>query len=254
MGADRDRNSTALAQEIGAIDRVVSLEEGARTADVVVLATPVDHIQRIITDCLDQLSASAVLIDMGSTKQQIVDQVREHPRRGQYVAAHPIAGREKSGPAAARADLMQDHTMIVCDPQDSAPDALRVANTLFESLRMSVVYAQASDHDLRLAYTSHLPHMLAFALSNTILDEAQSVEMGSSSGGGLRSVIRLALHAADMWTPIFMQNQTHVKDGVDKLILKLTEFSQALAQDDAKEVHRLVAKANQIEELINRPV
>ncbi len=123
MGADRDRNSTALAQEIGAIDRVVSLEEGARTADVVVLATPVDHIQRIITDCLDQLSASAVLIDMGSTKQQIVDQVREHPRRGQYVAAHPIAGREKSGPAAARADLMQDHTMIVCDPQDSAPDA-----------------------------------------------------------------------------------------------------------------------------------
>ncbi len=96
--------------------------------------------------------------------------------------------------------------------------------------------------------------MLAFALSNTILDEAQSVEMGSSSGGGLRSVIRLALHAADMWTPIFMQNQTHVKDGVDKLILKLTEFSQALAQDDAKEVHRLVAKANQIEELINRPV
>lgn len=252
LGVDRSTDHLSSAQALGAIDRSVPLAQGVAEADVVVLAIPVNHIVSIIRPCLDQLREGAVLTDMGSTKEAIVAQVRSHAHRGRYVAAHPIAGREKSGPEAARADLMTDKTMIVCDPDDSDEDALRTALSLFDVLKMNVSFADAAAHDLRLAYTSHLPHLLAFALSNTILNEEQKAEMIDSAGGGLKSVIRLALHSAHMWTPIFTQNRGHLIDATDKLIAQLTEVRRTLEREDAEAVHRWVAQANDIEKLLSK--
>ena len=178
--------------------------------------------------------------------------MRRHPRRGRYVAAHPIAGREKSGPTAARADLMADHIMIVCDQEQSDEDALRLALRLFETLAMKVTFTNSADHDWRLSYTSHLPHLLAFALSNTILDEERRTELIDSAGGGLKSVIRLALHSSQMWTPIFSHNRANLAEATDKLIAHLTDLRDALEKDDVNEINRLVTKANRIENLLNR--
>lgn len=252
MGVDQNEENAATALALEAIDRVVGLEEGLQTADATVLAIPVDHILTLLERCLDLVPEQSVLIDMGSTKEQLTARVRHHPRRGRYVAAHPIAGREKAGPAAARADLLADHVMIVCDQEQSDDDALRVALRLFETLEMKVAYTNSADHDWRLSYTSHLPHLLAFALSNTILDEARRTELIDSSGGGLKSVIRLALHSAQMWTPIFSHNRTNLTEATDKLIAHLTDLREALEKDDVEEINRLVTNANQIETLLNR--
>ena len=252
LGVDRSADNLSSAQALGAIDRSVSLEEGVAEADVIVLAIPVNHIVDTIASCLSQMRADAVLVDMGSTKEAIVAQVRSHPRRGRYVAAHPIAGREKSGPTAARADLMVGKPMIVCDPDDSDEDARQTALTLFQTLEMKVSFADAAAHDLRLAYTSHLPHLLAFALSNTILNEAQRTEMVDSAGGGLKSVIRLALHSADMWTPIFEQNQGPLIEATDKLIAQLSEIRNTLEASSTEAVYRWVARANDIEKLLSK--
>ncbi len=250
LGVDNNQENASTALELGIIDQIVSLEAGLEQADVTVLAIPVDHIVSIINHCLDRLPKQAVLLDMGSTKAAIAACVKDHPRRGRYVAAHPIAGREKAGPAAARHDLMFDKPMLICDRERSDPDALQRAVALFETLSMRITYTSSAKHDRRLSYTSHLPHLLAFGLSNTILAEEENTEMLDSAGGGLKSVVRLALHSAQMWTPIFVQNRNHLMEANSRLIAQLLALQQALESNDAEAINALIARANSIEDLL----
>ena len=252
LGVDANLANASAALELGAIDRIVTLEEGVSEADVTVLAIPVDHIVSSIHHCLNLLPERSVLIDMGSTKEAIAEHVRHHPRRGRYVAAHPIAGREKSGPTAARPDLMVGKPMLICDRERSDPDALQRAVALFSTLNVRVTYTSSVQHDRRLSYTSHLPHLLAFALSNTILAEEENTEMLDSAGGGLQSVVRLALHSSQMWTPIFVQNRQHLIEATGKLITQLTKLQEALERNDASEIDALVSAANSIEDLLRK--
>ena len=250
LGVDSNQENASVALELGIIDQIVSLEEGLARADVTVLAIPVDHIVSVINHCLDVLPKQAVLMDMGSTKAAIAAVVREHPRRGRYVAAHPIAGREKAGPTAAHHELMFHKPMLICDRERSDPDALQRAVHLFETLNMRITYTSSVKHDRRLSYTSHLPHLLAFALSNTILAEEENTEMLDSAGGGLKSVVRLALHSAQMWTPIFVQNRDHLMEANGRLITQLLALQEALENNDAEAINALIAQANSIENLL----
>ena len=250
LGVDADPENAATALELGIVDQIVSLEEGLARADVTVLAIPVDHIVATINHCLDVLPPQAVLMDMGSTKAAIAAAVQDHPRRGRYVAVHPIAGREKAGPTAAHHELMFHKPMLICDRERSDPDALQRAVVLFERLSMRITYTRSAKHDRRLSYTSHLPHLLAFALSNTILAEEENTEMLDSAGGGLKSVVRLALHSAQMWTPIFVQNRDHLMEANGRLIGQLIALQQALENNDAEAINALIARANSIENLL----
>lgn len=250
LGVDNDQKNVSAALERGAIDQIVSLDEGLARADVTVLAIPVDHIVSIINHCLDGLPKQAVLLDMGSTKEAIAACVKDHPQRGRYVAAHPIAGREKAGPTAAHHELMLHKPMLICDRERSDPDALRQAVALFETLSMRITYTSSAKHDRRLSYTSHLPHLLAFALSNTILAEEENTEMLDSAGGGLKSVVRLALHSAQMWTPIFVQNRDHLMEANRRLIAQLLALQETLENNDAEAINALIARANSIEDLL----
>ncbi len=252
LGVDANQANASTAFELGTIDQIVSLEEGLAQADVTVLAIPVDHIVSVINHCLDVLPPQAVLIDMGSTKAAIAKCVHSHPQRGRYVAAHPIAGREKAGPMAARHDLMFHKPMLICDRKRSAPDALQMAVALFETLSMRITYTSSAKHDRRLSYTSHLPHLLAFALSNTILAEEENTEMLDSAGGGLKSVVRLALHSAQMWTPIFVQNRDHLMEANGRLMIQLAALQEALENNDAEAINTLIARANSIEDLLRK--
>ena len=252
LGVDQHQKNASLALELGAIDQVVTFEEGLSVADVVVLAIPVDHIVASINRCLDLMPERSVLIDMGSTKEAIAKCVRHHPRRGRYVAAHPIAGREKSGPAAARYDLMVGKPVLICDRERSDEDALATAIALFNVLTPRITYTSSAQHDRRLSYTSHLPHLLAFALSNTILAEEENTEMLDSAGGGLQSVVRLALHSSQMWTPIFTQNRDHLMEANAKLMTQLAKLQEVLKKNDAEGMDALVSNANTIEGLLRK--
>ncbi len=252
LGVDSSKENVSLALKLGIVDQVVTLEEGVSTADVTVLAIPVNGILSSIDHCLNLIPAQSVLIDMGSTKETIAVHVRHHPRRKRYVAAHPIAGREKSGPAAAHHELMVGKPMLICDKEYSDSDALLCAVTLFNSLNMRITYTSSAKHDRRLSYTSHLPHLLAFALSNTIMAEEENTEMLDSAGGGLQSVVRLALHSSEMWTPIFTQNRHHLIEATTKLMTHLAALQEVLEKNDAEGINDLVAKANKIESLLRK--
>ncbi len=250
LGVDNNPENAATALELGVIDQIVSQEEGLAQADVTVLAIPVDHIVASINHCLDGLPERAVLLDMGSTKAAIAAVVNDHPRRGRYVAAHPIAGREKAGPTAARHELMFHKPMLICDRERSDSDALQRAVELFSTLEMRITYTTSAKHDRRLSYTSHLPHLLAFALSNTILAEEENTEMLNSAGGGLKSVVRLALHSAQMWTPIFAQNRNHLMEANGRLMDQLAALQEALEANDTEAINALIMRANSIETLL----
>ncbi len=252
LGVDENQENASLALELGAIDQIVTYEEGVSLADVTVLAIPVDHILSSINRCLDLMPEQSVLIDMGSTKEAIARCVHHHPQRGRYVAAHPIAGREKSGPGAARDELMVGKTMLICDKEHSDHDALRCAVELFNTLDMRITYTSSAQHDQRLSYTSHLPHLLAFALSNTIMAEEENTEILDSAGGGLQSVVRLALHSSQMWTPIFTQNRHHLLEATAKLVTHLAALQEVLEKNDTEGIDYLVARANTIESLLRK--
>jgi prephenate dehydrogenase len=189
---------------------------------------------------------------MGSTKQMIVDAVRGHPRRARFVAAHPMAGTEESGPAASREGLFNGRAAILCDAADSAPDALAAAERLFSAgLGMRLVYLDATGHDRHAATVSHLPHVLAYALALTALAPAHDNAVRFSlAAGGFTSTARLAKSGPAMWEPILIQNRSQVLDALAAFRAHLDALTGAIADGDSDRIRALIAEANRIRAFI----
>ena len=167
IGVDSNQEHGLKAIELGLVDEMMPLNEAILVADVIVLAVPVGVLSTLIPYVLDRVSHQ-VVIDMGSTKSQLANLVKDHPQRGRFVASHPMWGTEYSGPGAAVENAFEDKAVIVCDALDSDPDALAVAAEIFTSLKMRIIEMGSNDHDLHAAYVSHISHITSFALANTV--------------------------------------------------------------------------------------
>ena len=174
-----------------------------------VLATPVNTILTLLPAVLDQLPAEATVLDLGSTKETICALADQHPKRGQFVAAHPMAGTENSGPGAAFRELLPGKNLIICDREKSQPDSLSLVEAVFSDIGMKLFYMTPQEHDLHLAYVSHLSHISAFALGLTVLekekDEQAIFDMAST---GFSSTVRLAKSSPQMWAPFSTRTAT----------------------------------------------
>ncbi len=252
IGVDVNRDHAAQALSIGFANKILPLEAGVQQADVVILATPVNVIISLLPEVLDMISEKTVVIDLGSTKELICRQVKQHPRRGRFVAAHPIAGTEYSGPQAAFAQLLPGKQMIVCERQQSDTDALEMAENLFKrKLKMRISYMSAADHDRHIAYVSHLSHISSFALSNTVLDrEKNEQSIFEMAGSGFSSTVRLAKSSPDMWAPIFTQNTQNISQALGDYIKNLTQFKEILDAQNEKKSRRWMQKANDIRRIL----
>ncbi|MBF9253753.1 prephenate dehydrogenase [Pontibacter sp. 172403-2] len=251
IGVDNSATHAAQALRLGLADEVLPLEEAILKSDVVVLAVPVSAIARLILPVLDKLPENAMLIDFGSTKEQICSIAENHPRRKQFVAAHPIAGTEYSGPEAAFAALLYEKTMIICEKEKSAPAALALAEQLCRSLNMPLRYMQAAEHDLHLAYVSHLSHISSFALGITVLEKEQDEKnIFDMAGSGFSSTVRLAKSSPQMWAPIFSQNKKNVSQALDSYIAQLQRFKAAIDAEDEAQASALMAEANNIRRIL----
>jgi len=250
-GVDINEPNGRKAMELGIADQVVSFEEGIKNADLVVLATPVNVLSRQIIEALDLLPAHCILTDLGSTKQQICQVADTHPRRKRYVAAHPIAGTENSGPEAAFSSLMKHKMMIICEKENSDPEAVQILEDLFRSLEMRIVYMNAIEHDRHIAYVSHLSHISSFALGSTVLDkEKDERSIFAMAGSGFSSTVRLAKSSPEMWAPIFSQNQKNVSDALDAYIKKLQYFKKIIDENDLSGSYSLMKDANDIRRIL----
>ncbi|MCQ2608818.1 MAG: prephenate dehydrogenase [Bacteroidales bacterium] len=254
IGVDANEENLKTALKLGIIDKSMSRDEAIKIADLVVLSIPVDAAREMLPSILDNIREDAVVIDTGSTKVGICDKVRNHPRRKNFVATHPMAGTEFSGPTAAFKGLFADKKTIICEKELSADFALERALFLYKLLGMSVLYMTPSDHDKHIAYVSHLTHVIAYALSITVqeIEKNEEKKIFEMAGSGFASTVRIAKSSSEMWTPIFRQNAQYLTDSIDKYIDVLKEFKQLIVEDKTAELFDLIKEANAIKKVLDK--
>jgi prephenate dehydrogenase len=220
-------------------------------SDVILLAIPVQFILEMLPSLLDEMNDSQVVIDLGSTKAQMCEAVKDHPNRSRYVAAHPIAGTENTGPSAAHLGLFREKVNIICDRELTGVHAMDIAASLFRALEMKTIFMNSAEHDRHIAYVSHLSHISAFLLGHTVLDiEKDEKSIFNMAGSGFQSTVRLAMSSPDMWAPIFKQNAPYVLSALDEYIDHLTSFRDKLKSGDVSGMHETMLRANQIRRVL----
>jgi prephenate dehydrogenase len=251
IGVDANPENGDKALELGIVDEMATLEEAIPLTDLVVLATPVNVISGLLPRVLDTLPDGRVVMDLGSTKEIICRAVENHPRRRQYVAAHPIAGTENSGPAAAFSGLFKRKTMILCDQEKSSNAALNLVVALAQSLEMRLSFMNSVEHDRHLAYVSHLSHISSFALGVTVLEkEKDESTIFDMAGSGFSSTVRLAKSSPDMWAPIFTQNTENISRALDAYIKRLQRFKEVIDGQDEARSREIMQQANEIRRVL----
>ena len=252
VGWDNDPAHLQEAKALGIIDQMAdTLPDAVAHGDWVILAIPVNAIEHILPDCLSQLSETQTLVDFGSTKKMICDAVQSHPKRSRFIAAHPIAGTEYSGPQAAFADLYEDKVMIVCDQDTSDVGRVNEFRKLCKMIGMNTTYLEAAEHDSHLAYVSHLSHVIAFGLSNTVLKkEENDAHILDLAGSGFASTVRLAKSSPAMWTPIFLKNKSAILDSLDNYLEQVTRFRELLNTEDQAGIEEFLVKGREIRKIL----
>ncbi len=250
IGVDASEENIDKALRRRIIDEGASLEEAAHRSDIIVVATPVDAMKSVLIQVLDLVDQQVVL-DVGSTKKALLATVKSHPKRGRYVATHPMAGTEFSGPEAAIPNLFDHKCTVFCDIEDSDTDAIDIAKLLYASIPMTITYLDAHAHDIHTAYVSHISHISSFALALTVLEkEKNENRIFELASGGFGSTVRLAKSSPDMWTPIFRQNRDNVLDVLDEHINSLARFRSLLIKNDFQTIYELIEQANTIRKIL----
>ncbi len=255
LGTEKNPLNAEAAARLGLVDQVVSLEECVAQSDIIVVSVPVSAAGEILRTVLDSFRDKGlegkVVMDVCSTKAEIARQLKYHPMRRRYVASHPMAGTEYSGPWAALPGLFDGRACIIADREESDPGAVRTVEELYHALNMRVVYMSSDSHDVHTAYVSHLSHVSSFALALTVLDkEKDEKHIFDLASGGFSSTVRLAKSSADMWVPILLQNRDNVLRVMDTYIEKMEAFREALEAYDQDRVCGLIDEANRIKKII----
>ncbi len=250
IGVDKKTENLDKALRRRIIDEAMSLEQAIAVSDIIILAIPVNAMLQVLPIILDKVDRQIVL-DVGSTKVQLAHAAEKHPNRGRYVATHPMAGTEFSGPEAAIPNLFDHKCTVICDAEKSDKDALAKTIALYESLPMNIVEMDSIQHDVHTAYISHISHISSFALALTVLEkERNENRIFELASGGFGSTVRLAKSSPDMWTPIFQQNRDNVLDVLDEHINSLAQFRTLLIKNDFERIYQLIEEANSISKIL----
>ncbi|MCK7560192.1 prephenate dehydrogenase [Chitinophaga sedimenti] len=251
IGVDNSEENLLKARELNIIDETAKLEDAMNRSQLIILAIPVDAVLKLLPSMLDKVKHDHVIMDVGSTKEKILQLVAGHINRGRFVAAHPMAGTEYSGPEAALRNLFTNKTMVLCDVKNSAEDALEIVENMVDKIGMRLVYMNAEEHDLHTAYISHISHITSFAPALTVLEkEKEHGRIFELAAGGFESTVRLAKSSPDMWVPIFKHNRSNVLDVLDEHINQLQQMKGLLENEDYDAFYKLIQKSNKIKKIL----
>lgn len=253
IGVDKNSTNADWAIARGIVDEMMNLEEALNEVELIILSTPVNAMVELLQKILDQIKDHQVVMDVGSTKTELLAGIKKHPNRGRYVATHPMAGTEFSGPQYAFHGLFEDKFTVICDAMDSNEDALEKVVSIYQAIPMKILHLGAVEHDVHAAYVSHISHISSFALALTVLaKEADENRIFELAGSGFGSTVRLAKSSAEMWVPIFEQNRDNVLDVLDEHINQLAVFRSLLIKRDFKTMFEKIKKANTIRAILEQ--
>ena len=249
-GIDANEINLNDAIQLGIIDKKAKNED-LYIADLVIVALPVDIGLVIIPEILNAIGVETLVIDVGSTKLPICEALTNHKNRHNFMATHPIAGTEFSGPKAAIKGLFLGKTNIICEVEKTTFKLQERAMDLFKKLGMRIRYMDPKSHDKHIAYVSHLSHISSFMLGKTVIEkEKDERDIFDMAGSGFESTVRLAKSSPEMWIPIFKQNKKHIVKSLNEYISNLTNFKELLENEKFDEVFNEMQNTNRIKEIL----
>lgn len=250
IGVDENEEHARMALELELVDEILTLDEAISQSSVIILAIPVDSMVSLLPAVLGKIDRQ-IVIDLGSTKLELIEAVKNHPRRGRYVATHPMWGTEYSGPKAAVKGAYENKAVIICNAADTDADALEWVKNMYKKIGMHLLDMDAAAHDLHAAYVSHISHITSFALANTVLEkEKEENAIFEMASAGFESTVRLAKSNPAMWVPIFLQNRENIIDVLDEHIAQLKKFRELIVQENKQGLHQVIKEANKIKSII----
>ena len=250
-GIDDSFKNLQKAKEIGLIDFIISYND-LHKMDIILVAVPVNHSLSLIPKVLDLVNSNALVFDVGSTKEAICELLSNHPKRGNYLAAHPMAGTEFSGPEAAQKGLYVGKTNIICEFEKTDIKLRKIALKIFKSLNMKTIYMDPKSHDVHVAYVSHLSHISSFMLGKTVIEKEENENnIFDLAGSGFESTVRLAKSRPETWTPIFLQNKGNLVLAIEEYISNLSLIKELILNENEVELSEILNNTNRIKEILN---
>ena len=251
-GIDKNPEHLQKALDLGIIFKKASIDI-VKEVDTVIIAVPVNFIPDLAIQILDLINDETLVFDVGSTKKEVCQAIKNHPKRRNFVAVHPIAGTEFSGPESAIYELFTDKVNIICEQKLSSNEMVDRVISLFENIKMRNVFMESSvQHDKHIAYVSHLSHISSFMLGKTVLEiEKDEESIFDMAGSGFESTVRLAKSNPDTWTPIFLQNKESILKSLNEYIKNLNQFKEILTKESAEDVHAIMQNTNRIKTVLS---
>ena len=250
-GIDNSAENLNKAKEIGLIDLIISYKD-LRKMDLILVAVPVSHSLNLIPKVLDLISSNTLVFDVGSTKQAICELLNDHPKRGNYLAAHPMAGTEFSGPEAAQKGLYVGKTNIICEFEKTDIKLRKLALKIFNNLEMKTIYMDPKSHDIHVAYVSHLSHISSFMLGKTVIEKEENENnIFDLAGSGFESTVRLAKSLPETWTPIFLQNKGNLVLAIEEYVSNLNLIKELILNENESDLSEILNNTNRIKEILN---
>lgn len=251
IGIDKNKLNIKYALNDGIINRSGDITEIIK-ADLILLTVDVESAIDLLPKILKLVNNNCLVIDFGSTKSKLCSLVSNHPKRNQFLATHPIAGKENSGPEYAINDLFKDKIQIICEVGKTRKDLFDWAKSIFNRLGMILRYMEPDENDKNMAYVSHLSHITSFMLGKTVLEIEKTKNIVDLAGSGFDSTVRLAKSSPEMWAPIFKQNKNNITKTLDDYIKNLKDFKKKLLKNEFDELKNQMKEINKLTEILNR--
>jgi len=250
IGIDKSEIHLQKALELKLIDETSKLSK-INNPDIIVISVPVKSIINILPIVLKSVNNNSLVIDFGSTKKSICQIIKDHPNRQNFLATHPIAGTEFSGPAAAHEGLFEGKNIIICDKDKTDKSILELGLKIFNLMKMKIGYMDSDSHDKHIAYVSHLSHISSFMLGKTVMDEEKNEKnIFDMAGSGFESTVRLAKSSPEMWTDIFEDNKKNIIKSLDDYIENLAHINSLIKKDKFDEVESQLKSTNYIKTIL----
>lgn len=251
VGSGRSKENLDEAVELGVIDEALSAEEAVRGADLIILCMPVLSIIPTLEKIASSIEKGALVTDVGSTKGEIVRQAQKIAGdRFTFIGSHPIAGSEKTGAASSFDSLFENRNCIVTPMEGTDKDALDKLKKLWQAAGMNVVEMDMDIHDRVMAAISHLPHIAAYGLVNTVRNEKESGELLKFAAGGFKDFTRIAASSPEMWADITVSNAQAIAELIRKMKQQLSLIENAIESNDREKLLELFKESQSFRQQI----